>query len=129
MITREGTGTVPMQQAEAYGQGRVTQVAGDYEEHHHQYIRGWEYLRGVQVDDREMDLVEHAFVDAAISGGPGQVAQVVEMLQRPFERRSVLVLTGEPGTGRRTAALRVLRDMGVPRERIRWLRRLDSRIA
>ncbi|MGC5040028.1 hypothetical protein ACPXCS_32270 [Streptomyces sp. DT190] len=112
---------VPVQQAEASGRARVTQVGRDYEEHHHRYVRGWEYLRGVGMADREMDLVENAFVDALGSNGSGQVAHAVSMLNRPHGRRHVLVLLGETGTGRRAAALRVLHSVGVPRERIRWL--------
>ncbi|MEV0374672.1 hypothetical protein AB0I10_33640 [Streptomyces sp. NPDC050636] len=99
----------------------MTQVGRDYEEHHHRYVRGWEYLRGVGVDNHEMDLVENAFVDTPGINGAGQVAHAVSMLKRVNGRSRALVLLGETGVGRRTAALRVLRDAGVPRERIRWL--------
>ncbi|MEV8597613.1 hypothetical protein [Streptomyces sp. NPDC052012] len=117
----EDIAMVPVQQVEASGHAHVTQVAGDYEEHHHRYVRGWEYLRGVGVDDAEMDLVEQAFVDCPGSTGTGQVKHAVSMLTRPYGRSHTLVLCGETGTGRRTAALRVLRDAGVPREHILWL--------
>ncbi|MFE9112288.1 hypothetical protein ACFYN9_22095 [Streptomyces collinus] len=110
---------LPVQQAEASGRARVTQVGRDY--HQHRYVRGWEYLRGVRVADREMDLVHNAFVDAPGSNGSGQVAHAVSMLNRPQGRCHTVVLLGEAGTGRRAAALRVLHDLGVPRERIRWL--------
>ncbi|MEU9117269.1 hypothetical protein AB0D04_37350 [Streptomyces sp. NPDC048483] len=113
------TGTV--QNADATGNARVTQVGHNYEEHHHRYVRGWEYLRGVGVDNHEMDLVENAFVDTPGAHGAGQVAHAVSMMKRVDGRSHALVLLGEPGVGRRAAALRVLRDAGVPRERIRWL--------
>ncbi|WP_129837911.1 hypothetical protein [Streptomyces sp. RFCAC02] len=116
-----GTGVVPHQQAEASGHARLTQVAGDYEEHHHQYVRGWEYLRGIGVDAHELDLVERAFVDPQGSQATGQVERAASLLRGPRARSNSLVLCGEAGTGRRTAALRVLREADVPRERIRWL--------
>lgn len=122
MTDAEGTGTVPVQQqVEASDHARVTQVAGDYEEHHHRYVRGWEYLRSVSVDDGELDLVEHAFVDPPGRDGSGQLAQAVSMLSRSYGRSRVLVLCGEAGTGRRTAALHALRKAEVPRKRISWL--------
>jgi len=121
MTSAEDIAMVPVQQAAASDHAHVTQVAGDYEEHHHRYVRGWEYLRGVGVDDSEMDLVEHAFVDCPGPGGTGQVENAVSMLTRPYGRGHMLVLCGETGTGRRTTALRVLRDAGVPREHILWL--------
>ncbi|WP_233221398.1 hypothetical protein [Streptomyces carminius] len=99
----------------------MTQVGGNYAEHRHQYVRGWEHLHGVSVDEREMEIVQHAFVDTSVDGRPGRVAEAVGALRRFDQRRSVLVLLGEAGAGRRTAALRVLHGMGVPRERIRWL--------
>ncbi|WP_046497398.1 hypothetical protein [Streptomyces odonnellii] len=120
MTDAEGTGTV-QQQIEASGQAQVTQVAGDYEEHHHQYVRGWQYLRSASVDDSELDLAGHAFVDPPGPQGSGQVAQAVSMLSRPYRKSHVLVLCGEAGTGRRTAALHALRKAGVPRKQISWL--------
>jgi hypothetical protein len=121
MMSPEGTGKVPLQQAEASGHAHVTQVAGDYEKHVHRYVRGWEYLRGVRVDDAEMDLVEHAFVDSPGPSGSMQTKGAAERLARPYGRSRILVVCAEAGTGRRTAALRVLRDAGVPRDRILWL--------
>ncbi|MFD4711934.1 hypothetical protein ACFWN5_20005 [Streptomyces sp. NPDC058430] len=120
MTVNGGTETV-QQQAEASGQAQVTQVGGDYEEHHHQYVRGWQYLRSTGVDDGELDLAEHAFVDPPGPQGSGQVAQAVSMLTRPYNKSHVLVLCGESGTGRRTAALHALRKAGVPRKQISWL--------
>ncbi|MFH8993099.1 hypothetical protein [Streptomyces sp. NPDC017940] len=120
MTDAEGTAAV-QQQIEASGQAQVTQVAGDYEEHHHQYVRGWQYLRSASVDDGELDLAEHAFVDPAGPQGSGQVAQAISMLSRPYGKSHVLVLCGEAGTGRRTAALHALRKAGVPRKQIGWL--------
>ncbi|MFF1263558.1 hypothetical protein ACFVZT_43010 [Streptomyces sp. NPDC058321] len=120
MTVTEGTGTV-QQQVEATGQAQVTQVGGDYAEHHHQYVRGWQYLRSAGVDDGELDLAEHAFVDPPGPQGSGQVAQAVSMLTRPYNKSHVLVLCGEAGTGRRTAALHALRKAGVPRKQISWL--------
>ncbi|MFB8183387.1 hypothetical protein ACFC8N_46980 [Streptomyces sp. NPDC055966] len=120
MTDAEGTAAV-QQQIEASGQAQVTQVAGDYEEHHHQYVRGWQYLRSVSVDDGELDFAEHAFVDPPGPQGSGQVAQAVSMLGRPYSKSHVLVLCGEAGMGRRTAALHALRKAGVPRKQISWL--------
>ncbi|MEU3862502.1 hypothetical protein AB0F03_35090 [Streptomyces sp. NPDC028722] len=120
MTDTEGTASV-QQQIEASGQAQVTQVAGDYEEHHHEYVRGWQYLRSASVDDRELNLAEHAFVDPPGPQGSGQVAQAVGMLSRPYGKSHVLVLCGEVGTGRRTAALHALRKAGVPRKQISWL--------
>ncbi|WP_405593830.1 hypothetical protein OG741_37680 [Streptomyces sp. NBC_01410] len=121
MTSTEGVVTVPIQQADASGNARVTQVGRDYVEHVHQYVRGREYLRGLGMDDREMDLVEDAFVDVPGPNGPGQVVHAVSKLKHADGPGHALVLLGETGAGRRTAALRVLRDAGVSRERIRWL--------
>ncbi|MFZ4302276.1 hypothetical protein ACOZE3_30755 [Streptomyces cinereoruber] len=99
----------------------VTQVGRDYVEHNHRYVRGWEYLRGVGIDTTELDLAEHAFVDPSIPDGIGQAAQALSTLTRLPERSHVLVLCGQRGTGRRTAALHVLLKVGVPKERINWL--------
>ncbi|MGW4759413.1 hypothetical protein [Streptomyces chartreusis] len=121
MSTADGAGTAPAQSAEASDNARVTQVGGDYEEHHHRYVRGWQYLRSTRVDGAEMDLAEHAFVDPVGPGGTRQSAQAISKLTRPYGRSHVLVLCGETGTGRRTAALHVLRGAEVPAERIRWL--------
>ncbi|MFD5065409.1 hypothetical protein [Streptomyces sp. NPDC058394] len=121
MMGPEDVVTAPVQQADATGHARVTQVGRDYEEHHHRYVRGWEYLRGVGVDDHEMDLVEHAFVDTPDAHGASPVTRAVSMLHRLHGQRHALALLGETGAGRRTAALRVLHGVGVPRERIRWL--------
>ncbi|MCP9956071.1 MULTISPECIES: hypothetical protein [Streptomyces] len=113
--------TLPFQKAEATGNATVTQVGRDYNEHHHRYERSWQYLRGVGVDAVELDLAEHAFVDSAGPGGSGQAALAVSRLSRQHERSHTLVLCGEAGTGRRTAALHVLLKAGVHKERIRWL--------
>ncbi|MFI9359352.1 hypothetical protein [Streptomyces lydicus] len=85
MTDVEGTASV-QQQIEASGHAQVTQVAGDYEEHHHQYVRGWQYLRSASVDDGELDLAENAFVDPPGPQESGQVAQAVRMLSRPWQR-------------------------------------------
>ncbi|MGW7359971.1 hypothetical protein ACWGI0_25905 [Streptomyces sp. NPDC054802] len=119
MTSTEGVVTMPIQQADASGNAHVTQVGRDYVVH--RYVRGREYLSGISVDDHEMDLVENAFVDVPSPNGPGQVVHAVSKLKRAPGPSHALVLLGERGAGRRTAALRVLRDAGVPRERIRWL--------
>jgi hypothetical protein len=106
------------QQIKASGQAQVTQVGRDYTV---QYVRGWQYLRSVSVEDSELDLAEHAFVDPPGPQGSGQVAQAVSMLSRPYGKSHVLVLCGEAGTGRRTAALHALCKAGVPRKQIGWL--------
>ncbi|MEV7863724.1 hypothetical protein AB0O86_34270 [Streptomyces hirsutus] len=121
MSAAEGAGTAPFQTAEASDGARVTQVGGDYTEHHHRYVRGWQFLHGARLDAAELDLAEHAFVDVVGPGGSGQAAQAISTLTRPFRRSHVVVLCGEAGAGRRTAALHVLRGAGVPPERIRWL--------
>ncbi|WSQ15103.1 hypothetical protein OG604_49520 [Streptomyces sp. NBC_01231] len=122
MSAVEDGATAPVQTAEASDQARVTQVGGDYEEHHHhRYVRGWEYLRGVGLAAAELDLAEHAFVDPAGPDGTGQAVQAISRLNRPYGRSHILVLCGEAGTGRRTTALHVLRGSGVPKERILWL--------
>ncbi|MBZ4016267.1 hypothetical protein [Streptomyces purpurogeneiscleroticus] len=121
MTDTENTGAGTSQNASASGGSRITQVGGDYTEHDHRYVRGWEYLHGVRVDDHEMDLIEHAFVDPADSAGPGVVARASRALRSQPGQSNVLVLVGEAGTGRRAAALRVLHEAGVSRERIRWL--------
>jgi hypothetical protein len=120
MTDAERTAAV-QQQIEASGQAQVTQVAGNYEPHHHKYVRGWQYLRTASVDDGELDLAEEAYVDPPGPQGSGQVAQAVSMLSRPYGKSHVLVLCGEAGTGRRTAALHALRKAGVPRKQISWL--------
>ncbi|MGW6890347.1 hypothetical protein [Streptomyces chartreusis] len=121
MSAVEGAGPVPVQSAEAFDRARVTQVGGNYTEHHHRYVRGWQFLRGARVAAAELDLAEHAFVDPVGPGGSGQAAQAISRLTGPFRRSHVVVLCGEAGSGRRTAALHVLRGAGVPSERILWL--------
>ncbi|MFH8470634.1 hypothetical protein [Streptomyces sp. NPDC017991] len=121
MSAAEEPDTGHLQSAEASGHARVTQVGRDYTEHHHRYVRGWQYLRGSRVDAAEMELAEHAFVDAVGPSGNKQAAQTISALTRPFRRSPVVVLRGEAGVGRRTTALHVLRGAGVPAERIRWL--------
>ncbi|MFB6755727.1 hypothetical protein ACFCX6_32975 [Streptomyces sp. NPDC056353] len=121
MTSGEGSGKVSLQRANASGNSQVTQVAGDYEEHHHRYVRGWEYLRGVRMADAEMDLVDNAFVDPPGPDGTGQVAAAARTLTRSYDRNQILVICAEAGAGRRTAALRALRHAGVPKEQILWL--------
>ncbi|MFD7547882.1 hypothetical protein [Streptomyces sp. NPDC059816] len=103
------------QEAEASEYGVVKQVAGDYEEHHHRYVREWQYLKSVTVDADEVSLVDHVYVHAEgeSASGERQVARGVRLLKQTMDRHSVIVLTGLDGTGRRTTALRVLRDAGV----------------
>jgi hypothetical protein len=111
------------QEAEASDNGSVTQVGGDYEEHHHRYVRGWEYLRSAEVDEDEARLVDRAYVHA--EGDPfsdeRQVTRGVRLLTRQPGQHHVIVLTGEDGTGRRTTALRMLRDAGVAADHIQRL--------
>ncbi|MEU9034617.1 hypothetical protein AB0D45_06840 [Streptomyces sp. NPDC048352] len=110
------------QEAEAAENARVTQVAGDYEEHHHRYVREWQYLRAVGIDTDEIALVEREYVHAEPVGGQeGQVARATRLLKRPVGQHSVAVLIGAAGSGRRTTALRVLRDVGVQGDNIRSL--------
>ncbi|WP_371616332.1 hypothetical protein [Streptomyces sp. NBC_00454] len=117
-----GSGEGVHQEAEASENARVTQVAGDYEEHHHKYVREWQYLKAVGIDADEIALVESEYVHAApASGQEGPVARATRLLKRPAGQHSVVVLTGEAGSGRRTTALRVLRDVGVKGDNIRSL--------
>ncbi|MET3983986.1 hypothetical protein [Streptomyces sp. PvR034] len=117
-----GPGEGVHQEAEAAENARVTQVAGDYEEHHHKYVREWQYLKAVGVDADEITLVESQYVHAEPAvGQEGPVARATRLLKRPTGQHSVVVLTGEAGSGRRTTALRVLRDVGVKRDNIRSL--------
>ncbi|MGW0392059.1 hypothetical protein ACWDYJ_14445 [Streptomyces sp. NPDC003042] len=117
-----GPGEGVHQEAEAAENARVTQVAGDYEEHHHKYVREWQYLKAVGVDADEIALVESEYVHAEPAGGQeGPVARATRLLKRPAGQHSVVVLTGEAGSGRRTTALRVLRDVGVKGDNTRSL--------
>ncbi|WP_202234618.1 hypothetical protein [Actinacidiphila reveromycinica] len=89
-------------------------MAGDYEEHHHTYVRGWQYLGAVRVDEAEAALVEQTYVHADTEAGQErQVERAVRLLKRPSGQHNVVVLTGAAETGRRTTALRILRDAGV----------------
>ncbi|MFE6104093.1 hypothetical protein ACFVQ4_29620 [Streptomyces laurentii] len=103
------------QEAEASENAVVKQVAGDYEEHHHRYVREWQYLKSVTVDADEVRLVDHAYVHAEgkLASGERQVARGARLLTQTTDRHSVIVLIGPDGTGRRATALRVLRDAGV----------------
>ncbi|NUH41239.1 hypothetical protein HUF15_31640 [Streptomyces samsunensis] len=116
--TSEGT----LLEAEASDHAVVTQVAGDYEEHHHSYVRGWEYLGAVGVSEDELDLVGLAYVhESASDGGGRQVTRAVSVLKRPLGQRNVVALIGAPDTGRRTTALRVLLEAGVAGKNIHSL--------
>jgi hypothetical protein len=103
------------QEAEASENGVITQVAGDYEKHEHRYVREWQYLKSVMVDADEVRLVDRAYVHAEDESASGerQVARGLRLLTQTTGRRNVIVLIGPDGTGRRTTALRVLRDAGV----------------
>lgn len=111
------------QEAEASDNAVVNQVAGDYEEHHHNYVRGWEYLGSVSIGEDEARLLEHAYVhaEARVVTGERQVERAARLLKRPIGQHAVIVITGPPDTGRRTTALRVLRDVGVDPQNIHSL--------
>ncbi|MFF3373517.1 hypothetical protein ACFYXF_11275 [Streptomyces sp. NPDC002680] len=111
------------QEAEASDHAVVKQVAGDYEEHHHRYVRGWEYLRSVGFDEDEVRLVASEYVQAepSVPSVERQVARAVRLLKRPLGQHNIVVLTGAADTGRRTTALRVLRDVGVEAEHLHSL--------
>ncbi|GAB3124264.1 hypothetical protein GCM10027160_45490 [Streptomyces calidiresistens] len=104
----------------------ITQVVGDHRHpgHHHTghpHGRVWEHLTDVPVPADEFAVVQHAYVHEETAGAEaGWIHHAVECLRRGG-RGNVLVLVGRPGTGRRTAALRVLHDTGLPYERIREL--------
>ncbi|MFD4698293.1 hypothetical protein [Streptomyces niveus] len=109
-------------EAEASDHAVVTQVAGDYDEHHHLYVRGWEYLGAVSVSEEELDLVEQAYVHEPVDAGGGrQVNRAVNVLKRPLGQRNIVALIGAPDTGRRTTALRVLLDAGMAGKNIHSL--------
>ncbi|MQS09961.1 hypothetical protein FNX48_023175, partial [Streptomyces sp. IF17] len=106
----------------------TTQVGGDghraepprHTEHHHGWV--WERLTDVAVPADEFAVVQHAYVHERTTGAEtGWMSHAVACLRRPGGRGHVLVLVGRPGTGRRTTALRVLHDVGLPHERIREL--------
>ncbi|MBW8796237.1 MAG: hypothetical protein JF597_22325 [Streptomyces sp.] len=89
-------------------------MAGDYEEHHHTYVRGWEYLSAVGVSEDEISFVEEAYVHDTSDAGVAQpVQRAVNALRRPVGQGNIVILVGRSGTGRYTTALRVLRDVGV----------------
>ncbi|MFI1734068.1 hypothetical protein ACH40E_33620 [Streptomyces acidicola] len=108
------------QEAEASDNAVVKQVAGDYEEHHHRYVRGWEYLSAVEFDEDEVRFVASDYVQAepATPSGERPVARAVRLLKRPLGQHNIVVLAGPADTGRRTAALRVLHEVGVPAEQL-----------
>lgn len=111
------------QEADASENAVVKQVAGDYEEHHHRYVREWQYLKSATVDADEVRLVDRAYVHAEgeSASGERQVARGVRLLKQTTDRHSVIVLTGPDGTGRRTTALRVLREAGVETKNLQSL--------
>ncbi|MCE7081822.1 hypothetical protein [Streptomyces sp. ST2-7A] len=107
--------------ARATGSSTITQVRGDYHRTEHHHGRVWERLTDVAVPADEFAVVQHAYVHEETTGAEtGWIPHAVECLRRGG-RGNVLVLVGRPGTGRRTAALRVLHDTGLPYERIREL--------
>lgn len=108
------------QEAEASDSAVVKQVAGDYEEHHHRYVRGWEYLSAVAFDQDEVRLVASDYVQAkpAAPSGERQVDRAIRLLKRPVGQHNIVVLAGPSDTGRRTTALRVLHEVGVPAEQL-----------
>ncbi|MFG3430372.1 hypothetical protein [Streptomyces californicus] len=122
-MIEDATETQIRQEAEASENGVIKQVAGDYEEHHHRYVREWQYLRSVTVDADEIRLVDHAYVHAERESpsGEGQVGRGVRLLTQTTGRHSVIVLAGPDGTGRRTTALRILRGCGVEPKNIHSL--------
>ncbi|MGW7520408.1 hypothetical protein ACWGJ2_32985 [Streptomyces sp. NPDC054796] len=121
MTSAQDTTAETIQRGKATGKARLTQIAGDYEEHNHQYVRGWEYLRGSTVDGNEMELVKHAFVDPPGPGGSGQTAHALRLLTRHHAPARLLALCGETGTGLRAIAIHLLHKAGVPDQKIRCL--------
>ncbi|MET9070564.1 hypothetical protein ABZX95_00005 [Streptomyces sp. NPDC004232] len=109
-------------EAEATDHAILTQVAGNYEEHHHTYQRTWQYLRTLGIDKNEIELVEQAYVhEQPEDGRVRQIDRARRALKRPLGQHNVLVLTGTEGTGRRTTALRVLLDVGIQDKNIQSL--------
>lgn len=94
----------------------AVQVGGDYAEHIYQYVHGWDTLRGQRLGKEEFDLAEDVYVEPASDAGAGIAAEAAAVLSRGQHR--VLVLLGDGGTGRRTATVRILRRLGVPRDKV-----------
>ena len=109
-------------EAEASDYAVVTQVSGDYAEHHHSYVRGWEYLGAVGVSESDINFVDTEYVrETGDDDAADPVRRAVESLKMPLAQRNIVILAGPPGTGRYTTALRVLRDVGVAGKNIRSL--------
>ncbi|SFD58618.1 hypothetical protein [Streptomyces aidingensis] len=112
--------TVLSQQATASGNGLVKQVAGNNTEYHVTQYLGPGRLTPVPVADDELRIADHAYVPAPAAVLPEDepVARAVRALTGSPDGNGIVVLAGDPGTGRRTTALRVLRKAGVPGKRI-----------
>src|ERR1022692_4204310 len=109
-------------EAEASGRSAITQVAGDYAEHHHSYFSSWAYLEAPVIDEEESRIINLSYVHGAKSSNQEQeVDHAVRLLQSPYGPSNVLVLTGPVGSGRRTTALRVLLSAGVKDEKLHSL--------
>ncbi|BBB01404.1 hypothetical protein RVR_8815 [Actinacidiphila reveromycinica] len=108
------------QEAHASGNSIVKQVAGNHEEHHRRYVRGWEYLSVVEFDQDEVRLVasDYAQGEPTTPAGEAHVARAIRLLNRSMAQHDILVLTGPTDTGRRTTALRVLHEVGVPADEL-----------
>jgi hypothetical protein len=115
-VTESDTGLEWVHQvAEASDAAVVTQVAGDYEQHYHRYVRGWEYLEASSIHEEEINLVKQTYVAEDVSFGQRrQVDRSVGLLKSPDRPSNVLVLSGAVGSGRRTSSLRTLLQAGVP---------------
>jgi hypothetical protein len=107
------------QEAEVSDGAVVTQVAGDYEQHYHRYVRGWEYLEASNIHEEEISLVKETYVEEQVSlGQKGQADRSIGFLINPDRPANVLVLSGAVGSGRRTTALRILLGTGVSEKNI-----------
>jgi hypothetical protein len=112
----EETDFVVRQRARVSGHGSVWQVAGNYEDNRHTFVTGRLPLRAVPIDAVEIRLAERAYLHSS----PGQqdvATGLLEALRPSAGQRNILVVLGDPNSGRRTTALWLLRQLGLsPKE-------------
>lgn len=109
--------------AEASEHAAVTQIAGDYEEHHHRYVRGWEYLKAPIIDPKEVILIQKAYVPEETTSAMQEslARRAARLFEDSYSKESILVLVGDVGSGRRTTAVRILLNAAIPPQNIHSL--------
>ncbi|MFC1407589.1 MULTISPECIES: hypothetical protein [Streptacidiphilus] len=118
---RRGTASAPFavrQTTRASGNAYVVQVAGDYEDRSVTVARL--PLAAVPIDPAEIRLADLAYVGPD-PGHRDAVAGALAALQPSISRANIVVLLGDAGSGRRTAALRILTKLGLEPKRIHAL--------